>query len=65
MVKWDKIFKNGLSKTCGRQPLKNFIWSILEYFVPNGTKAEVCCCASNIVPAFVALHLLLKRSKTL
>ena len=20
---WDKVFKNGLSKTCGRQPLKN------------------------------------------
>ena len=55
MAKWDKILKNGLSKTCGRQPLKNFIWSILAYFVPNGTKAEVCC-ASNIVPAFVALH---------
>ena len=21
--KWDKVFKNGPSKTCGRQPLKN------------------------------------------
>ena len=21
--KWDKVFKNGLSKDCGRQPLKN------------------------------------------
>ena len=20
---WDKVFKNGPSKTCGRQPLKN------------------------------------------
>ena len=20
---WDKVFKNGLSKVCGRQPLKN------------------------------------------
>ena len=20
---WDKVFKNGLSKICGRQPLKN------------------------------------------
>ena len=27
-----KLFKNGPSKTCGRQPLKNFIWFILEYF---------------------------------
>ena len=23
MTKWDKVFKNGPSKTCGRQPLKN------------------------------------------
>ena len=42
----DKIFKNGPSKICGRQPLKNFkwyglpstnfIWSILEYHDPYG-----------------------------
>ena len=25
-----QTFKNGPSKTCGRQPLKNFTWSILE-----------------------------------
>ena len=31
---WDKLLKNGPSKICGRQPLKNFTWSILEYFVP-------------------------------
>ena len=24
---WDKIFKNGPSKICGIQPLKNVIWS--------------------------------------
>ena len=43
---WDKAFKNGPNKICGRQPLKkfegiffkgpsstNFTWSILEYFV--------------------------------
>ena len=30
---WDKVFKNGLSKICGRQPLRNFTWPILEYFV--------------------------------
>ena len=44
--RWDKIFKNGQSEICGRQPLKNltislqilyrlsctnFTWSILEY----------------------------------
>ena len=26
---------NGPSKTCGRQSLKNFTWSILEYLHPN------------------------------
>ena len=31
---WDKVFKNATSKVFGRQPLKNFTWSILEYFVP-------------------------------
>ena len=33
--KWDKVFKKGPCKICGRQPLKNCTWSILEYFVPN------------------------------
>ena len=36
---WVKVFKNGSSKICGRQPLKHlsstkFTCSILEYFVP-------------------------------
>ena len=36
---WDKLFKNGTSKICGRQPyflmaaFHKFTWSILEYFV--------------------------------
>ena len=30
MISWDKVFKNGPSKICGRQPLKNFTWSIIE-----------------------------------
>ena len=30
-----KLFKNGQSKICGRQPLKKFTWSILEYLDPN------------------------------
>ena len=34
-VKWDKVFKNGPSKICGRQPLRNFTRPILKYFVPN------------------------------
>ena len=24
--KWDKVFKNGPSKVCGRQPLKDLKW---------------------------------------
>ena len=33
---WDKVFKNGLSKICGRQSLKNFegIWSTLGRLFP-------------------------------
>ena len=33
--KWIKVFKNGPSKICGRQSLKNFTWSIVEYLDPN------------------------------
>ena len=33
--KWGRIFKNGPSKISGRQSLKNFTRSILEYFAPN------------------------------
>ena len=35
-----KVFKNGPSEICGRQPLRNFTWSILEYFDPNVTLCE-------------------------
>ena len=33
----DKVFKTGPSKIFGRQPLKNFAWSVLKYFVPYST----------------------------
>ena len=33
---WGKVFKNGASQICGRQPLKNYTWSIFEYFVSYG-----------------------------
>ena len=33
----DRVFKNGPRKICGRQPLKNLNWPILEYFVPYST----------------------------
>ena len=35
LIKWVKVFKNGPSKIYGRQTLKNFTWSILEYLDPN------------------------------
>ena len=31
---WVKVFKNGPSKICGRQPLKNFTCFVLEYIDP-------------------------------
>ena len=33
--KWIKVFRNGPSKICGRQLLKNFVWSIFEYLDAN------------------------------
>ena len=30
---WGKVFKNGPSKICGRQPLNFFTWTIIEYLV--------------------------------
>ena len=39
--KWVKVFKNGPSKICGRQPLKDFTWSILEYLDPNATLESI------------------------
>ena len=38
LINWDKVFKNGPSKICGGQLLKNFTWTILEYFVPIVTQ---------------------------
>ena len=45
-VKWDKVFRNRPSEICGRQPLKNFTWLILEYFeyfVPNIKNPSLVC----------------------
>ena len=33
-INWVQVFKSEPSKICGRQPLKHFIWSTLEYIVP-------------------------------
>ena len=35
-----EAFKNEPSKTCGRQPLKSFTWSFLEYLDPNMSKKD-------------------------
>ena len=35
VIIWDRVFQNGLNKICGKQPLKNFTWSILKYFAPH------------------------------
>ena len=37
---WVKIFKNVPSEICGRQLLKNFTWSILEYLDPYKTRKD-------------------------
>ena len=37
---WVKVLKNGPSKICERQPLKIFIWSILEYPDPYTFKVK-------------------------
>ena len=32
-LKWDKVFKSGLKKFCGRQPLKNLKgYGLLKYY---------------------------------
>ena len=31
---WVKVFQNGPSQICGRQPLKNFTWSFFEHLDP-------------------------------
>ena len=38
---WVKIFKNGPSSICGRQPFKSFTWSTLEYFDPFKTLRNI------------------------
>ena len=51
---WDKVSKIGISKICGRQPLKNlkgyglFTWSALEYLVPFMTVTK-CIFGGNPV----------------
>ena len=46
---WVQVFKNETSKICGRQPLKNFTWSILEYFVPCLTEFWMRFCRFSIL----------------
>ena len=39
-IKWVKVFKNGTSKICGRQHLKNFTSSFIGYLHLNVTIAK-------------------------
>ena len=45
---WVKVFKNGPGKTCGRQSLKNFTWSILEYLDPHVTQSATLTLLSEM-----------------
>ena len=41
----DKVFKNGPSKICGMQSLRNLTWVILKYFVSfigDGSAHQIC-----------------------
>ena len=44
---WDKVFKSGPSKICGRQTFKNFTWSTLEYLNSYNT---ILLKPKNILP---------------
>ena len=52
---WDKVFKNVSSKFCGRQPLENFAWSILVYFIPYEVRAAPLT-TCEAWPFFVLVH---------
>ena len=56
--KWDKVFKNRLCKICGRQPIKSFSWSILEYFIPSnhGNKMEHLIGVNNSHLSLLIVH---------
>ena len=44
---WDKVFKNGPSKICGRQPL-SFYSTVISYHLLNIVFFCVCSVASNL-----------------
>ena len=61
---WDKVFKNGPSEICGRQPLNIFTWSILEYLIPSvrGYVVKTFFMQQNILASNLkSLFSLLKR----
>ena len=59
---WDKVFKNRPSKICERQSLKNFTWSILEYFVPYENCSQLFGNYTRII--FEQYHALMSLSLT-
>ena len=44
----NKVLKYGLSKICGRQPLRNITWPILEYFVSFKDVSEPAFSSSKL-----------------
>ena len=54
-MKWNEIFKNGPSKICGRQPLKNFevMWSVILLHVL--TKIQITTFMLVFIPVLKVL----------
>ena len=50
---WNKIFKNGPSEICGRQPLKNLKWYGLPMVPFTNTVIESYKLALNACPASI------------
>ena len=42
-IKWDKVFKNGPSKICGRQPLKSLKGYVLLRQIKNSFSVGFGC----------------------
>ena len=62
--KWNKVFKNGPSKICGRQPLKNLKWNVLKavfhefYLVHSWMPWPICYYISSV---FYWCHFVLQK----
>ena len=59
---WDKVFKSGLSRFCGRQPLKN-LKGFLKGCLPQNLLSPLLNALSHIW--FLVLNCLFRRSRFL